>query len=129
MMAVSTLKSTFDIVVPSRGQVRGPYSSACWNVSPSTVGNSRSPGVGSTAAFRWPCSKNNPRQTGQASTEVELNDFVCRVLPSRGQFIASSSRRPLHRQLQHHRRPHTLDRGDGDLAAVRLHDLLDDIEA
>src|SRR5437868_14807046 len=129
MMSVSTLKSTFAIVVPSRGQRMGPYASACWNVSPPTVENSRSPDVGSSA-FSRPCSKNIPRHVGHASTEVSPNDFVARAEPSRGQFIASSSRRrPLDRQLQHHRSSDAFDRGDGDLSAVRLDDLFDDIEA
>src|SRR5918912_378073 len=122
MISVSMLKSTLAIVAPSRGQLIVPYLSACWKSSPSTVENSRSPGVGSSA-FNCPCSKNMPRHCGHAAP----NAFVSRVAPSRGQFIASSSRRPLDRQLQNHRRPDALDRGHGDLAAVGLDDLLDDV--
>src|ERR1051325_1365880 len=123
------LKSTFFIVAPSRGQRIGPYSSACWKSSPSIVENSRSPGVGPARRFSSPCSTYIPRQSGQVSTAVSSNDLVSSAFPSRGQFIASSSRRPLDRQLQYHRRPHAFDRGDGDLAAVGLDDLLDDVES
>src|SRR5438552_5717739 len=129
MIVVSTLKSTFDIVVPSCGQRMGPYSSGCSSVSPSTLLYSTSPvAVGSTSRFSSPCWRYIPRQVGQVAADTSPNDIICSSAPSRGQFIASSSRRPLHRQLQHHRRPHALDRGDGDLAAVGLHDLLHDVE-
>src|SRR6266498_3471956 len=129
MIVVSTLKSTFDIVVPSCGQRIGPYSSGCWSVSPSTLLYSRSPAVGSASRFSSPCWRYIPRQVGHVAADTSPNDFICSSVLSRGQFIASSSRRPLHRQLQHHRRSHALDRGHGDLAAVRFYDLLDDVKA